>query len=75
MSWKAEVIADNSGQWCANGLRFATKEEAEASAHELSCRWWLVRETRTAESDDPVNCRFEDGRNVHLPEPIADVAA
>ena len=55
MSWKPEVIADSSGKWCGNALRFATKAEAEANARDLMMRWFLVRETRATESDDPVN--------------------
>jgi hypothetical protein len=35
MAWKPEVIADNTGKWYGNGLRFATKEEAEANALDL----------------------------------------
>ena len=54
-SWKAEVIADNSGKWCSNALRFATKQEAEDYVLDLSWRWTLVRETRVVESDEPVN--------------------
>lgn len=60
MSWRPEVIADSSGQWTPNGLRFATKEEAEASALDLSMRWTAVRETRAAESTDPVNYTYID---------------
>ena len=66
MSWKPEVIADNSGKWCGNGLRFATKEEAEANVFALSMRWILVRETRAVESDDPVNYRWENGQLVAI---------
>jgi hypothetical protein len=55
MSWKPEVIADSSGKWCGNALRFATKEEAEISVANLAMRWLAVRETRVVESDDPVN--------------------
>jgi hypothetical protein len=55
MSWKAEVIADNSGKFCGNGLRFATKREAEAYARDLANRWTLVSEWRVVESDEPVN--------------------
>jgi hypothetical protein len=55
MSWKPEVIADSSGKWCGNALRFATKEEAEISVANLAMRWMAVRETRVVESDDPVN--------------------
>ena len=62
MSWKPEVIADSSGQWCGNALRFATREEAEANVADLKARWWLVTDTRVVESDDPVNYRWIDGR-------------
>ena len=54
-SWAAEVIADDSGKFCGNALRFATKEEAEAYAKDLMFRWTLVREWRVVESTDPVN--------------------
>jgi hypothetical protein len=55
MSWKSEVIADSSGKWAGNALRFATKEEAERYVGDLSMRWLAVRETRAVESDEPVN--------------------
>lgn len=44
--WLAEVIADSSGEWCGNGLRFDTEAEAEAYVLDLSMRWTLVRDTR-----------------------------
>lgn len=53
-SWKAEVIADNSGQWVANGLRFPTKEAAEVYALDLAMRWTSVRDWRVVESSDAV---------------------
>ena len=62
MSFKPEVIADASGKWCGNALRFATHEEAEAKVQDLMMRWFAVTETRVAESDDPVNYRYIDGR-------------
>ena len=55
MSWKPEVIADSSGKWCGNALRFATKEEAEISVANLAMRWMAVTDTRVVESDEPVN--------------------
>jgi hypothetical protein len=55
MSWKAEVIADNSGKFCGNGMAFATKEEAERYVADLSMRWFAVTNTRVVESDEPVN--------------------
>jgi hypothetical protein len=54
MSFIPEVIADDSGQWVGNALRFATEAEAEAYVKALAWRWTLVRETRVVESTDPV---------------------
>ena len=62
MSYAAEVIADNSGKFVGNALRFATREEAEAYARDLFSRWTLVRETRVVESTDPVNYTFKNGK-------------
>jgi hypothetical protein len=62
MSYAPEVIADNSGKWCGNALRFATKEEAEANVRDLFSRWMLVKETRVVESSDPVNYAWVNGR-------------
>lgn len=66
MSWAPEVQTDNTGKWYGNNLRFATKEEAEASVHDLMMRWLLVRETRVVESTDPVNYRWVDGKLVQV---------
>jgi hypothetical protein len=60
-SWKPEVIADSTGKWIGNGLRFATEQEAYDSAAALAWRWTAVRDHRAAESDDPVNYRLVDG--------------
>lgn len=60
-SFKPEVVVDASGKWYGNALRFATREEAEASARDLAYRWLAVREWRAVESDEPVNYRYVDG--------------
>lgn len=65
-SWKPEVIADDSGQWAGNALRFPTKEEAEANAADLWRRWVLVRETRVVESEDEPNYNWADGKLVEI---------
>lgn len=44
--YKVDVIADDSGKWAGNALRFETVEEAEAYAIDLYGRWILVREWR-----------------------------
>jgi hypothetical protein len=61
MSFAPEVIADNSGKWSGNALRFATREEAEANVRDLAFRWFAVRETRVVESADPVNYSYVEG--------------
>lgn len=42
----AEVVADSSGEFVGNALRFPTVEAAEAYAVDLHCRWTLVRTWR-----------------------------
>ena len=60
-SFKAEVIADSSGKWAGNALRFATEEEAAIYVADLARRWTLVTDTRVVESDDPVTDEIVDG--------------
>jgi hypothetical protein len=66
MSWAPEVIADSSGQWVGNALRFATREEAEQNVQDLFFRWTVVREMRVVESEEPVTHAWVDGRLVRL---------
>lgn len=56
-SYKPEFLADNSGEWAENALRFATMEEAALWAKGLERRWTMVREWRVVPSADPVNYR------------------
>jgi hypothetical protein len=44
MSWKPEVLAVGDDKWATNGLRFATKEEAEAYALDLSLHYTMMRD-------------------------------
>lgn len=60
-SFTGEVIADGSGQWAGNGLRFATEQEARESVADLMRRWWLVTDTRIVQSADPPNYRWDNG--------------
>jgi hypothetical protein len=64
MSWKPEVVADSSGKFYGNGLRFATYEEAFENARNLAGRWTLVEDFRAVESEDPVNYAWVDGQLV-----------
>jgi len=61
MSWKPEVIADRSGKWESNALRFASRNEAESYAYDLFMRWTAVKEWRVVESEDPVNYTWTAG--------------
>lgn len=60
MSYAGEVIADGSGKFCGNSLRFATEGEAKQYVTDLGRRWTLVRETRVVESDDAVTHEIVD---------------
>jgi hypothetical protein len=53
-SFKVEVIADASGQWTGNALRFESKLAAEVYAKDLFSRWTAVKEWRVVETKDPV---------------------
>ena len=59
MSYIAEVIADASGSWVSNALRFATMDEAERYVQDLAGRWSLVTATRVVMSSDPANYKLE----------------
>ncbi len=68
MSWKAEVIADNSGKWVGNGLVFETELEAKLYASNLANRWMAVRQTRVVSSDAKVTARWSMDGGVTTPE-------
>ena len=66
MSFKPEVIADSTGKWFGNGLRFATHNEAQVYVADLALRWTAVRDTRVVESGDPVTHCLVAGKAVAL---------
>jgi hypothetical protein len=66
MSYKSEVIADSTGKFCGNALRFATREEAELYVADFAWRWTVVRDTRVIECEEPVNYRYEAGHLVSV---------
>ena len=75
MSFKPEVLADNSGKWSSNALRFATEMEAKIYVDDLMMRWTAVRDTRVVGCEEPVTALLKrDGEGpgtgftlVHLP--------
>jgi hypothetical protein len=54
LSWAPEVIADETGNWLPNRLRFATEVEAKGHNDGLFLRWTAVRDTRAEPHTDPV---------------------
>jgi hypothetical protein len=50
--YKAEVIADSSGKWVGNALRFDTVDAAKEYARNLFDRWTLVREWRVIDTEN-----------------------
>jgi hypothetical protein len=65
-SFKTEVVADSTGKWAGNALRFATRAEADDYVSDLMRRWTSVRGWRSVKSDDPVTHRFAAGRVVEV---------
>jgi hypothetical protein len=55
MSFKIEVVVDDSGDWEGDPLRFESEREALAYARDLEFRWSAVRDKRVVKSEDPVN--------------------
>jgi hypothetical protein len=58
MSWKVELVVDDSGEWVGDPLRFDTEQEALAYARDLEFRCSAVRDKRLMKSEDPVNPKF-----------------
>jgi hypothetical protein len=58
MSWKVEVVMDDSGEWEGDSLRFATEQEALAYARELEFCCSAIRDKRIVKSADSVNHRW-----------------
>lgn len=44
-----EVIADDSGKWCGNGMYYPTLEAGEEAAVDLFHRWFLVKKWRVVQ--------------------------
>jgi hypothetical protein len=59
--WAPQAMTD-SGNWAGNGLRFATKEEAEMYVAQFSS----ARNTRVIESFEPVNYRWDNGQVIRV---------
>jgi outer membrane receptor protein involved in Fe transport len=52
---RVEVLADSSGVWTGNGLRFDNLDEAKAYGLDLSLRWTLVRDWRVIDTDGTIH--------------------
>lgn len=74
MSYVVEVKESANSAWIANGVRFATAEEAEFAKDDLAGRWFGPVGFRTAESDKPANYRWENGESTPIPGTMADNA-
>jgi hypothetical protein len=58
---------NDHGKWITNGLRFATKAEAQGFGYDLACRWTAMpADARAGERDDPVTHAWENGRLTDL---------
>lgn len=68
MSFRPEVLVINDSKWYDNGVRFATRAEAESYASNLAGRWTAVRRHRAVECDDKITHRWLGDRSVRIEE-------
>jgi hypothetical protein len=64
VSWKIEIVVDDSGEWESDPLRFETPDEALAYARDLEFRCAAVRDRRVVKSQDPVNRNWPQNRKL-----------
>jgi hypothetical protein len=69
-SFKVGVKTPGDKSWVYNGLRFATREEADRYGSDLYARWTAVQEVDVHPSADPVNYAIRDGRLVRLADDV-----
>ncbi len=67
MSYKVAVKVYGESTPAYNGLRFATKEEAENNAKDLFSRWSMMKGWAIEESKDEVNYQWTDEGLVAVP--------
>ena len=66
-SFIGQVKTPGDTDWVGNGLRFGTREQAEAYVSDLAWKWSAVRETKVAQSEKEPNYVFLDGEAKPLP--------
>lgn len=59
-SWAPEVVADDSGEFIRNSMRFSTEDQAERTVRALAASWRDVTEFRVVETSDAVNARWDE---------------
>jgi len=62
MSFKVGIRSSNDTGWVYNGLRFATKQEAEDYQFQLIASWTSVEHSCISECSDQPNYTFENGQ-------------
>lgn len=65
ISWRPEMFIPSDG-WVPNGQRFATEREALDSASDLLGRWTQPTDYRAMPSNELVNYKREDGKDVRI---------
>lgn len=73
--YRVEVIADSSGKWAGNAMRYTTVDEAKREAINLANRWLAVREWRVVKSEPDARrytCESCGEAKVYGAEEIAD---
>jgi hypothetical protein len=77
-SWRPMFLIGQD-EWCGNAQRFATQEEAQASAQARFMVWTVPAAYRADPTDEPVNYRWDEKQGdvpldrpeaAHKPSPV-----
>lgn len=62
MSFKVVVKTAGDTDWVSNGIRFASRDEADSYGFDLAWRWLAVTEWEVQESTEQVNYQWNEGK-------------
>ena len=73
MSWKPVFQMPHDPVWYDNAQRFATRDEAYASAQARFSVWTAPAGFDAIESEDPVNYKRVEGTDIMWGRPVAEL--
>lgn len=63
--WRMEVVVYGERTWATNGLRFATKDDADAYGRALFSRWTGAQFMRSVDESTPMREPYTEGSETY----------